>query len=94
MNREIFGMVNGKCKTTEEMPNGGAMNCEFDNSLLTAVIQYYEDLAEASSYGVSIHIDTEGETVTSYTTIDGKEVENPMQEALDTGACTISGYEF
>lgn len=94
MKREIFGMVNGKCKTTEEMPNGGAMNCEFENSLLTAVIQYYEDLAEASSYGISIHIDSEEETVTATYTIDGKEVENPMQEALDTGACTVSGYEL
>lgn len=94
MKREILGMVNGKCKTTEEMPNGGMMNCEFDNDLRVAVAQYYEDLAEASSYGISIHIDSEEETVTATYTIDGKEVENPMQEALDTGACTVSGYEL
>ncbi|MCK4670504.1 MAG: hypothetical protein KAT43_04835 [Nanoarchaeota archaeon] len=92
MEKKIVGLVNGKCQYTEEMPNNGRMDCEYSESLRKAVAQYHRDVAAAESAGTSAKIDIgSGETETTYT-IDGEEVENPFQEAMDTGACTISGY--
>ena len=92
MEKKIIGLVNGKCQYTEEMPNNGRMDCEYSESLRKAVAQYHRDLATAESEEVSIKADLgSGEVETKYT-MDGKEVENPLQEAYDTGACTISGY--
>ena len=90
MEKEVVGLVNGKCQYTEEMPNNGRMDCEYSESLRKAVAQYYRDVASAESVGTSAKIGSEG-TETTYT-IDGQEVENPLQEAMDSGACTISGY--
>lgn len=92
MEKKITGLSNGKCKYTEEMPNNGRMDCEYSESLRKAVAQYHRDLATAESAGTSVKADLgNGETETTYT-IDGQEVENPLQEAMDSGACTISGY--
>ena len=92
MERKILGLVNGKCQDTVEMPNNGRMDCEYSESLRKAVAQYYKDAAAAESAGISVKADLgSGEVETKYT-IDGKEVENPLQEAMDSGACTISGY--
>ena len=92
MEKKIVGLVNGKCQYTEEMPNNGRMDCGYSESLRKAVAQYHRDIAAAESAGTQAKIDiVSGEVETKYT-IDGKEVENPLQEAMDTGACTISGY--
>lgn len=90
MNREILGFVDGTCHYFEQMPNDGEMNCEYDEDLRITVAQYYKDLAEADTYSVSFSINSEGATSTY--TIDGVEVENPLQEALDSEACVVSGY--
>ena len=92
MEKKIIGLVSDKCQYTEEMPNNGRMNCEYSESLRKAIAQYHRDLAIAESAGTSIEADLgSGDTETTYT-IDGKEVENPLQEAMDTGQCVISGY--
>ncbi len=92
MQRKIIGIDAGKCHYTEQMPNNGLMDCKYPESLRKAVVQYSKDLAAAESSSVESNIDFgSGETQTKYT-IDGKEVENPLQEAIDTGVCVISGY--
>ena len=92
MEKKITGVVNGKCQYTEELPNNGRMDCKYSESLRKAVAQYYRDLAAAESAGTSVKADLgSGEVKTKYT-IDGQEVENPLQEAMVSGACTISGY--
>ncbi len=35
MGKHIRGIENGKCKTEEEMPNGGLMTCRFSDFILT-----------------------------------------------------------
>jgi len=93
MERKIVGLVDDKCQYTEEMPNNGRMDCEYSESLRKAVAQYYRDLAIAESVGTSVNADLgSGDVKTTYT-IDGKEVENPLKEAMYTGECVISGYE-
>ena len=92
MEKEVIGLVNGKCQYTEEMPNNGRMDCEYTESMRKAAAQYYRDVAEAESVGTSVNADLgSGDVETTYT-IDGKEVENPLQEAMTNGQCTISGY--
>lgn len=92
MEKEVIGLVNGKCQYTEEMPNNGRMDCEYTESMRKAAAQYYRDVAAAESVGTSVNADLgSGDVETTYT-IDGKEVENPLQEAMTNGQCTISGY--
>lgn len=90
MEKEILGIVDGKCNYVEEMPNNGKMECKYTESLRRAVAQYYQDITDAETYTTEVHMDPES-VVTRYT-IDGKEVENPLQEALNNGQCVISGY--
>ncbi len=91
MEREVLGIIDGKCNYVEQMPNGGQMECKYTESLRKAAAQYYKDLVAAESSEFEMNINLGSEPETKYT-IDGKEVENPLQEALDTGVCIISGY--
>jgi hypothetical protein len=92
MEKKVVGLFDGKCKYTEEMPNNGTMACEYSESLRRAVAQYHRDVASAESLGISVQGDLFGGEVEAIYTIDGEEVENPLAEALETGACIISGY--
>ncbi|MCK5475673.1 MAG: hypothetical protein KAI71_03780 [Candidatus Pacebacteria bacterium] len=93
MERKIVGMVNDKCQYTEEMPNNGKMYCEYSEDMRKAIAQYHRDTTIAKSIGTSIEADLGSEEIKITYTIDGKEVENPLQEALDNKQCVISGYE-
>ena len=94
MNREIVGMIDGKCDYTEQMPNSGKMECKYDESTRKAVTQEYKDLAAATSIEAGGSMDL----VTGYSTstykINGKVVSNPLQDATDNGICVISGYNI
>jgi hypothetical protein len=92
MQREITGLVDGKCNYVEQMPNNGKMECNYTTSQRTVAAQYYRDVMAAESSGTSLNIDlgSGGQKVTY--TIDGKEVENPLQTFLNDGTCMISGY--
>jgi hypothetical protein len=92
MTREIKGIVNGKCLYTEEMPNNGRMDCEYTESMRKAVAQYYRDVIAAESIGTSVNTDLGSDDVKTTYTINGKEVESPLQEAFDNGQCVVSGY--
>ncbi len=92
MEKEIIGLVNGKCQYTEEMPNGGRMDCDYTENLRKVIAQYYKDLVAAESAVTSIETDIGSEEAQIKYIIDGKEVENPLQEAMTNGQCTISGY--
>ena len=92
MEKEITGIVGGKCNYVEQMPNNGKMECNYTASQRTVAAQYYKDVAAAESTGTSMNLDLgSGEQKTTYT-IDGKEVENPLQTFMTDGTCVISGY--
>lgn len=91
MTKEILGIVENECSYTEEMPNNGQMNCNYTESMRRAVAQYDRNLANATSFGTEVLSDLGDETKITYT-IDGNQVENPSQEALNDGQCTVSGY--
>lgn len=90
--REILGIVNGKCNYAEQMPNDGKLECKYTENERKAVAQYYKDLAIAGSAETSVNINLGiGDQKTTYT-VNGKVVNNPLQEAWDSGACIVSGY--
>ncbi len=92
MQKEITGIVGGKCNYVEQMPNNGKLECNYTTSQRTAAAQYYKDVAAAESTGTSMNLNLgSGEQKTTYT-IDGKEVENPLQTFTTDGTCVISGY--
>lgn len=92
LEKEILGIVNGKCNYVEQMPNSGKMECNYLENERIAVAQYYKDVATAKSVGTSVDADLgSGKQKTTYT-INGKVVDNPLQEATNSGICVISGY--
>ena len=91
LEKEILGVIGGKCNYVEQMPNGGKMECKYSESERVVVAQYYKDVASAESVGTSFSADLgSGEQKATYT-INGKVVDNPLQEAMTSGACVISG---
>ena len=90
MVKAVVGEEAGDCIYAEEMPNGGQMDCRYNPELRTAIAQYYRDVATAKTTGIDIQV-TEDRIRATYM-IDGKDVENPLQAAMTTGQCVISGY--
>jgi len=86
----VVGEEAGICLYVEEMPNDGQMNCRYNPELRTAIAQYYRDVAAAKTTDVDAQV-TEDRIRATYT-IDGTDVENPLQEAMTNGQCDISGY--
>jgi len=92
LEKEVLGIVSGKCDYVEQMPNGGKMECKYSESERMAAAQYYKDVATAESAEISVNVNLgSGEQKTTYT-INGNVVDNPLQEAMNTGVCVISGY--
>lgn len=92
LKREIIGIEGDKCVYIEEMPGGGRMECRYSESQRGAVAKYYKDILSSKSWETDAHLTPDKETTKITYKIDGKEVENPLQEAIDSGACVIKGY--
>ncbi len=92
MNKEIVGLVDEKCSYVEEMPNNGKMECSYTKSTRETIAQFYGDLTEAETLSFKAHISSSAGEAKSTYTINGKEVENPLQEVLDDGQCVVLGY--
>lgn len=88
MTKKIFGFINGNCVYIEQMPNNSEMECRYSEETRKVVAQYYKDLADSESFGTNINADNDDVKITY--TIDGKEVENPLQEILEKGQCIIA----
>lgn len=92
LEKEIIGLVDGKCFYVEQMPNGGKMECKYTESERAVAAQYYIDVALAESTDSQTDIDLEtGEQKKTYK-INDKVVDNPLEELTNTGVCVISGY--
>lgn len=95
MEKKIVGEKDGQCLTTEQMPPPGRMECAYNLETRKAVAQYTRTLSagkETTSSTTTIAKDGSSKTTTTYT-INGKTVDNPLQEALDGGQCNIVGYD-
>lgn len=92
LEKEILGMVNGKCGYVEQTPGNGKMECKYSESEFKTMSQYYKDIyaAMAQSKSFSASINTEGNREKNIYKIDGKVVEDPLQDAMNRGVCDIS----
>lgn len=89
--RNIKETSETECTFTEGMPNGLLMTCTFSEESRKSVASYYRALAGAESFGTktSQSLDNDDEQTTSYT-INGEEVENPLQASMENGTCVVS----
>jgi hypothetical protein len=91
MQRRVVGMEGDKCSYTEEMPNGGVMACSYPAEMRKSVAAFVRATQAAESTRTRARLGSDG-SVTSSTTVDGRAVANPLDEALRTGVCTVKGY--
>jgi len=84
-------MTDGECLYVEGMPNGGKMECRYSEASRREVAQYYRDWSNARSSQTQAATSSEPEEEPTYT-IDGNEVDNPLQESMSNGTCVVSGY--
>lgn len=91
MEKRVEGVKDAACVYVEQMPNNGLMTCQYTESMRKAVAAYYRDLEQATRTSTSLRTGPDGKTETRYT-IDGKDVKNPLQEAMKNGQCVVTGY--
>jgi hypothetical protein len=94
LERKIIGLAGGNCLTSEAMPGKRSMQCAFPPDTRKAVAKFFRDTQAADAAGKKI-----GGTLTTgaggkldaTTTVDGKPVVNPLQQAMEAGMCKIGG---
>jgi hypothetical protein len=91
MERRIIGLEGSDCIYQETMPNDGLMECRYSEELRISAAKYYRAMAQAESIQTDAEFSSDGESNVT-TTLDGEVVEDPLQEAMNSGLCTISGY--
>ena len=81
----------GSCQTTTIAIPGQQLDCSFDKNILSKVVNYTRVAATADHIQVksSSHL-VNGKMVTKQIdTIDGKEMSNPWQQAIEKGQCKL-----
>ena len=91
MERRVIGMDGSDCIYQETMPNNGLMECRYPEELRKSAAQYYRAIAQAEVIHSEAELSLDGESDVT-TTVDGEVIEDPLQEAMSSGLCTISGY--
>lgn len=84
LTNEVFGMVDGKCKYTEQTRNvGTTLNCNFTDETRQSIVKFYRDLKLYDSEN------TTGEPAASYEfyKVGEKEVQDPLLESVLNGEC-------
>lgn len=94
LKREISGFENGLCIYTEQMPNGGEMKCSYSQNLRKKISKYYRNVETSNLIKFNVDSKLESNEVKSTYEVNGEELTNPLQEALDSGECIISGYDY
>ena len=92
MEKEIAGMVGGKCNYAEQMPNNGKMECRYTESERKNAAGYYESISSAGSVETSVTVNLSDGQADTQSAIDGQAIDNPIQGYLNNGICVITGY--
>ncbi|MBU0503995.1 MAG: hypothetical protein KKG43_06370 [Candidatus Omnitrophica bacterium] len=94
LERQIVGEVNGRCLYSEQMSNGVEMECSFYQSQREEVAKFFKDtfpkMFSGQFIGGQVSYNLDGKIV-SKIILDGKEVEDPLRDALNSGDCVMSG---
>ena len=91
MKKQIVGTFDGKCKTTEEMPNKGKLVCNLSTKARAAVSNELATLAAAQKVDSNVELDAAGKATTELKA-DSKSVKNALEDAMNSGECAVSGY--
>ena len=94
LERKIIGPTGGTCTTVEAMPGKRQMQCDYPADMRKAVAVFFRQMQAAEAGGKTVGGALTGKadgTSTSTTTIAGKPVVTPLQQALEDGICRISG---
>jgi hypothetical protein len=94
LERKILGFTGADCTTVEAMPGNHKMRCELPADVRKAVAVFFRETQVAAAGGKTIAggaaTDARGQAQ-STTTIGGKPVVNPLQQALERGMCKVGG---
>jgi hypothetical protein len=90
MERRVLGLEGDTCRYTEQMPGGGVMECSYSPARRREVAAFVR-LTEAAT-STRTQARTSGQGIETKTTVDGKAVANPLEAALRSGECRVSGY--
>jgi len=82
MKREIAGLIDGKCQTTEEAPGNSTINCKYTKDLRKKAAEHHKKFYDSGSVSFSIKQGSINQT------IGGEEIDPKISEAL-MDACTI-----
>lgn len=88
----IVGKSGDTCQYRITMPNGGLMTCNVSEKQRVEIAKYLEQSATAERVESKTKVDLASGKSKTVTKIDGKEIEDPTQSALQNGTCKISGY--
>jgi hypothetical protein len=91
MQKAIVGVVGDQCKTTEQMPNKGKMECSLSPARRAAVVEELRAIAAAQTIESEGKGDATGKMKTTVK-VDGKPVHDALQDAMNAGECKVSGY--
>ena len=94
LERTIIGLTTGNCATIEAMPGTHKMQCEFPPDMRKAVAAFFRETQAAEAAGKTISGGASangGGKSRSTTSVDGKPVVNPLQQAMERGICKIGG---
>jgi len=87
LGRRITGLIDSKCRYTEELANGQYMQCDYTADYLTAVAQQNRDYLALGEVITGTLFGTKEDLFTY--TVGGKTTTNPAKEALANGECVI-----
>ena len=96
MERQVHGVVGGRCHYEEEMPASGRMICHYSLERLTSLATYH------SNYELYDRLEpvtrnefVAGQAITTTTwELDGRPYEHPVDAAMVAGECVVMGYSI
>lgn len=91
MEKKILGFEGDLCLTTEEVagPTERLMVCRLTEEDRKAMAEYLSLLQNGKVRSLEMSFDTKTGDSHSFIEINGKKMEDPLQKALNSGACNI-----
>lgn len=96
LEHKIVGIVDGRCLYIQGMPGGGRMECRLTEKSRKAFAKHFRASlhAKSTSYEKNVTSSIDGKEIKgSRTMMNGKVVENPLEDCLNNGDCVIKGYD-
>jgi hypothetical protein len=90
--RRIVGLQGAACATVEQMPNGGRMECSLTPGMRQSMAEFYRTTMAGGTTQTSTRTNLGTGATTTSTSVNGAAAANPLNDALQSGACKVVGY--